>query len=107
MALFTKLRSLGKRDGSNDAPVSPSAHTQERPDGPDTMSVDPEKSLGAGVQESNNDWVKVPEEALPAQDAQQGVQKIEAVTLIWTRTTLALLLIKYVGCIFPNGCTFY
>jgi hypothetical protein len=31
---------------------------------------------------------------LPSQDAQAGVRKIEAVTLTWTKSSLALLLIK-------------
>ena len=31
-------------------------------------------------------------EALPNQDAQQGVQKMEAVTLAWTKKSLAALL---------------
>ena len=43
---------------------------------------------------SQDDWVKVPEEAIPAQDAQQGIQKIEAVTLTWGKKSLAALLIK-------------
>lgn len=42
-----------------------------------------------------DDWVKVPEDAMPAQDAQQGIEKIEAVTLTWKKSSLALLLIKY------------
>jgi hypothetical protein len=33
---------------------------------------------------------------LPNQDAQLGVRKIEAVTLSWTKISLAALLIKYV-----------
>lgn len=44
-----------------------------------------------------DDWVKVPEETLPAQDAQQGIQKIEAVTLTWGRKSLIALLVKWVA----------
>ncbi len=32
----------------------------------------------------------------PNQDAQRGVQKIEAVTIAWSRKSLAALLIKYI-----------
>jgi hypothetical protein len=41
-----------------------------------------------------DDWVKVPQEAIPAQDAQQGIQKIEAVTLTWGKKSLTALLFK-------------
>lgn len=36
------------------------------------------------------------EAVVPDQNAQAGVQKIEAVTLVWTKWSLAALLIKYV-----------
>lgn len=37
------------------------------------------------------------EDVVPTQDAQTGVQKIEAVTLTWTKKSLAGLLILYVS----------
>jgi hypothetical protein len=55
-----------------------------------------EKAVGNDVPEVQNDWLKVPEEAVPAGDAQHGIQKIEAVTLTWSKKSLAALLIKYV-----------
>lgn len=36
-------------------------------------------------------------DAVPSPDVQLGVQKIEAVTLAWTKASLAALLIKYVS----------
>lgn len=97
MGVFDRFRAIGGRDMVTGALTT---QTQETPAVVSTTNVDPEKSLGTVVPENQNDWVKVPEEALPAQDAQQGIQKIEAVTLTWTKTTLALLLIKYVHCLF-------
>lgn len=63
--------------------------------------------MGKGQGETRNDAVEVspnmegdtPEEdkeaMAPDQNAQAGVQKIEAVTLVWTKRSLAALLIKY------------
>jgi hypothetical protein len=57
-----------------------------------------------GKDKPTDDVVEVPqhantieddkEEIVPDQDAQVGVQKIEAVTLVWTKKSLAALLIK-------------
>lgn len=38
----------------------------------------------------------------PTPDAQLGVQKIEAITLAWTKKSLAALLIMYASRFFPN-----
>jgi hypothetical protein len=40
--------------------------------------------------------VKSHEEAMPSEDAQNGVKKIEAVTLAWSKKSLAGVLILYV-----------
>lgn len=42
---------------------------------------------------------KPADDAVPAQDAQLGVQKIEAVTLSWSKLGLIALLVKYVTCL--------
>jgi hypothetical protein len=44
--------------------------------------------------EAQNDWVKVSEASVPAEDAQYGIKKIEAVTLTWSKKSLAALLCK-------------
>lgn len=41
---------------------------------------------------------------VPSEDAQRGVQKIEAVTLAWTKRSLVALLVKYVSCPWRLPC---
>lgn len=65
---------------------------------PDTnvamTTVTPDKEVGPDVPDDVS--VHKLEATLPSQDAQPGVQKIEAVTLAWTKYSLAALLFKYV-----------
>lgn len=61
-----------------------------------TLNVNTGKNGETGLTEGHIDWVKVPDEVVPTADAQHGIQKIEAVTLTWSKKSLAALLIKYV-----------
>jgi hypothetical protein len=58
-----------------------------------TTTADPE--IQVAMDTIPDDLNKV-DDAVPAPDAQPGVRKIEAVTLAWTRTSLAALLGLYV-----------
>lgn len=72
-----------------------------------STTQDPEKvtSVPVAVQdnEAGNDFpedlkaVDGIDASLPTQDAQYGVQKIEAVALAWTKKSLAGLLVSYVS----------
>lgn len=47
---------------------------------------------------ADGDVVEKPaDDAIPDQEAQLGVQKIEAITLSWSKLGLAIMLIKYVS----------
>jgi hypothetical protein len=89
MRISNKLSPLSQRD-NNGSEIEPT-----RTQVPMSTAMG-EKVVGAHVPESQNHWLKVPEKAIPASDAQHGIQKIEAVTLTWSKKSLAALLAKYV-----------
>jgi hypothetical protein len=67
-------------------------------------TVIPNKETGPDIADDVSDHKL--DATLPSQDAQRGVQKIEAVTLAWTPLWLAALLFKYVSTIIMLfGCT--
>jgi len=90
MAILDKIRHLAGDKQSSDDTQSP----------PDATSFDnghsrDNKEAEAGSSDAfSHD--KSPEDATPAEDAQLGVKKIEAVTLAWSKTALATILILYV-----------
>ena len=59
-----------------------------------TGTVTPNKETGVGYSDDKS-ADNGNEELVPAADAQRGIQKIEAVTLSWTKWSLAALLFKY------------
>lgn len=90
------LNKLHAGAGHQTSDVAQAPHATEDPEvqvATDTGS--PNNGTGAGYTEDKS-ATKVEEELVPAQDAQRGVQKIEAVTLAWTKWSLAALLFKYV-----------
>jgi hypothetical protein len=89
MSFFSKLRPSRERDDTG-IEIEPT-----RSQVPASTAIG-EKVVGNDVPEGQNDWLKLPEEAVPAGDAQHGIQKIEAVTLTWSKKSLAALLVKYV-----------
>ena len=88
MAVFPKL--FPKGAGPEVGGETQAASADKTPAVPDIAPVE------AG---STGDVLGGPEfdekAAVPSQDAQLGVQKIEAVTLAWTKKSLAGLLVKY------------
>ncbi|SMR63100.1 unnamed protein product [Zymoseptoria tritici ST99CH_3D1] len=65
----------------------------------------PTNSTSDSIEVSNQqDTIEADKEAnVPDQDAQPGIQKIEAVTLVWTKWSLALLLINIWIIFLTNG----
>ncbi|KIX05780.1 uncharacterized protein Z518_03752 [Rhinocladiella mackenziei CBS 650.93] len=91
MANFNRLRLLVGRKTPND---TLHASTVEDPNTPVTSKTETtdNKGTGTGFLEDTTE-VKNNEEATPSQDAQFGVKKIEAVTLAWSKKSLAAALI--------------
>jgi hypothetical protein len=85
MRFMNRFRPTGQHDVASDAIQT--SDTQ-------AVNVNTEKGDETGPREAQNDWVKVPEESVPAEHAQYGIQKIEAVTLTWSKKSLAALLCK-------------
>ncbi|KAI5864843.1 putative transporter [Durotheca rogersii] len=74
-----------------------------RDEDPEAIAVaSPPTGNSAGANVANAPAEK-PEDALPNQDTQHGVQKIEAVTLSWTKGSLAALLISIWVIFLTNG----
>lgn len=63
---------------------------------PTVHTVQPDKEAGVGVPDDAGSVLKEGQGNTVDPNAQLGVQKIEAVTVSWSKTSLALLLIKYV-----------
>lgn len=57
------------------------------------ITVNPDKNEAGGDPEHDSASGK-PDNAVPSEDVQVGVQKIEAVTLVWTKKSLVFLLVK-------------
>lgn len=84
-----------------------SSQNEVRPDDPEIATPKrPDKAQIDSINVSNNASTPVPpndtgdtyslKELQPTPDAQRGVQRMEAVTLAWTKTSLAALLVLYV-----------
>ena len=80
MSFLNRLRPGASHEATNDA-QAPSTNEDS-----EIQQVDLRPSA------TNDD----PEKVAPDQNAQHGVQQIEAVTLVWTKTSLATLLIWFV-----------
>lgn len=95
MGLVDRLRPTGRHGPASDT-IESSSQGMDTASPIDTANIDAEKRGDVNLEERQNDWVKVPEEAVPAENAQEGVKKIEAVTLTWNKMSLVFLLVKYV-----------
>src|SRR4051794_28425554 len=93
MSFLSKLRST-KSD------------TPERASAPNVEDVEIQKVTNSNTTEEKNDETAIDDNGdrdlkdeieTPTQTAQLGVQKIEAITLAWTKKSLAALLIMYVS----------
>lgn len=62
---------------------------------PVTVNAAPYDKEAATSSPQNNTASSDDDISLPHEDAQRGVKKIEAVTLAWSRATLAMFLILY------------
>lgn len=89
---MNRIRPNIQPEVTNDAMQTPTDQVPDVP--PSTGDVNTEKGARAVPSEAQNDLPKVPEEAVPAEDAQYGIRKIEAVTLIWSKKSLTALLCK-------------
>lgn len=86
---------------------SPKGEGPERAQAPNVEDVEIQKVAEARTAEEETDTAvnanveKDPKDEIetPTHDAQLGVQKIEAITLAWTKKSLAALLIMYVSCL--------
>lgn len=68
---------------------------QQATAGTEKAAIQPDQAVEVDVED---DAVRKVEEATtPSKDAQQGVQNVEAVTLTWTKTSLALAFAWYVS----------
>lgn len=91
MSFLNRIRAVAARDAPNDPPATSTAQDAEMQ--VNTNAANNNKEIGVVVPDDMPDD-KIPEESVPARDAQIGVQKIEAVTLAWTKKWLAALLFK-------------
>lgn len=64
------------------------------------------KTAATDSREAGGEFTDKDVEALPSRDAQRGVQNIQAVTLAWTKKSLAALLILYVHASIRYACAF-
>lgn len=85
---------------------SPKGDGPERAQAPNFEDVEIQQVANARTAEKTDTAVdanveKDPKDEIetPTHDAQLGVQKIEAITLAWTKKSLAALLIMYVSCL--------
>jgi hypothetical protein len=94
MGFMNRLRPATQPDVSNNVIRPSSSQVPERNAPSATVNVNTEKGVETTSPEAQNDWVKVSEASVPAEDAQYGIKKIEAVTLTWSKKSLAALLCK-------------
>ncbi|KPM40487.1 Siderophore iron transporter mirB [Neonectria ditissima] len=97
MSFLNKLRP----GPANDAHGVSVVNDPETQTGPEISAAEKEtgyNETGAGIPDD-----KTESDEAPTKDAQLGVQKIEAVTLVWTKTSLAALLILIWILFLANG----
>jgi hypothetical protein len=100
MSFLKKLRNGG--DNSNE---HPQVHSKSGNADPEIQATDNatastglnEKEITAITDATPGDDISAMKEAMPTDTAQLGVQKIEAITLTWTKPWLAALLGLYVS----------
>jgi hypothetical protein len=83
MVSFPKFRPSFRRATTNEAAADVVA-----------MSTTTQGGKDAAVVEPVPDLTDKPAAELPAEDGQRGVQNVEAVTLIWSKKSLAMIFIK-------------
>lgn len=94
------MASTGKLGSSDSGPTANNAQSSLTAEGPDVQVARDTPTSG---KVTGNDFPdetfpdKEANEALPDHNAQGGIQKMEAVTLVWTKTSLIFLLTKYVA----------
>lgn len=97
MSFLNKLRS-GKSEEPNTVPPVPTATTNAEDleiqrDNGDVVAMTEQKTAVAADDNADEDLKDEVER--PDADAQLGVQKVQAITLAWTKKSLAALLILY------------
>lgn len=104
MAILDKVRHIFGDEKSSDNNTQsprlppPSAHSTEDPSATTFNVAHPVDNKEAETGSSDAvTHVKSHEDTTPTEDAQLGVKKIEAVTLAWSKTALASILILYVS----------
>ena len=82
MAVRSRLRAAFRRRNTDEteAPVAVTSEQQNK--------VDPSPEVGPAVD------LAAPEDVVPAEDAQRGVQDVEAVTLSWSKRSLIMVFVK-------------
>ena len=83
MVSFPKLRPSFRRATTSEAAADVVAMSATVQDGKDATVAEPVPEL-----------TDKPAAQLPAEDGQRGVQNVEAVTLTWSKTALAMIFIK-------------
>lgn len=90
MSILDKIRSgAGQRANESQAPKTVSESEVEAA----RITVNPDKNE-AGVYPEHDSASGKPENDVPSEHVQVGVQKIEAVTMVWTKKSLVFLLVK-------------
>ena len=94
MSILNRLRQgVNRHTAPNETQSTSTAHDTEIQTVTETMTAG--KDAEAGVFPDGGPPEKNPDDLAPTRDAQLGVQKAEAVTLVWTKKWLAGLLLKY------------
>lgn len=91
MQIVDNVRTLVSRKAANNR--TDDIQTAPAPAGAVASGNDKELGMTAVV---DDDTLKPDEDLVPDQGAQQGVRKMQAVTLAWTKASLAALLILFV-----------
>ncbi|KAE8360983.1 major facilitator superfamily domain-containing protein [Aspergillus caelatus] len=86
---FQQLVGRQQPSGTHEAPTVEDIET------PVTVNAAPYDKEGATGSPQDNTASSDDDKSLPHEDAQRGVKKIEAVTLAWSKATLAMFLILY------------
>lgn len=90
MPISARLRSAFQRRATEESVTPVAVNATE-------SKTDPSPEAGQPTEMTNA------EDRRPSEDAQQGVQDVEAVTLTWTKGTLIAVFVKY-GCLMIEFC---
>ena len=92
MAIGTRFQQLVGRQTSSSNPDASAVEDIETPVAVNAAPYDKEAGTGSP---QNNTESSDDDRSLPSEGAQRGVKDIEAVTLAWSKTALAAVLIMY------------